>query len=286
MTIEARLRSAGAELAAGGSESPRLDAEVLLGHVLGIDRAMLFLRYDRPLHDTASAAFDALVARRLGGEPVAYLTGQREFMALPFAVSPAVLVPRPETELLVEWALAWLRTRPHASVVDVGTGSGAIAISLVAHARPGWTGQLIAADISRAALAIAAQNRDRLLPKEARRQLTMVRGSLLTWAGGPIDLVLANLPYLTPVQLAANPALTAEPAQALDGGPDGLTLIHALVADLPRVLATSGAVGLELDPAQTEPVSHQLRQLFPTARVATLLDLAGWPRHVVASHDS
>jgi len=283
-TVEARLRLAAGDIAAGGSDSPRLDAEVLLGFVLGIDRAALFLRYHDDLAATDAAAFDALVARRAGGEPVAYLTGQREFMALPFAVNADVLIPRPETELLVEWALDWLRARPHATVVDVGTGSGAIAIALMAHASPAWTGQIIATDISRHALAVVSRNRANLIPEERRHRLRLVRGSLLTWSAGQVDLVLANLPYLTPDQLATNPALASEPSTALDGGRGGLDLVRALIADLPRVLAPRGAVGLELDPAQTETVAAWLTRLFPTARVATMPDLAGLPRHVVASH--
>jgi release factor glutamine methyltransferase len=111
----------------------------------------------------------------------------------------------------------------------------------------------------------------------------LVRRSLLAWCGGPVDLVLANLPYLTPEQLAANPALAAEPAMALDGGREGLELVDALVADLPRVLAPDGAAGLELDPSQTERIARRLGALFPDARVRVLRDLAGLRRHVVMS---
>lgn len=283
-TIDAHLRTAANHLAASGSESPRLDAEVLLGHVLGVDRAALFLRHETALQPTEAAAFDALVRRRASGEPVAYLTGHREFMALPFAVNADVLIPRPETELLVEWALDRLRLRPAATVVDVGAGSGAIAVSLAAHADPTWSGTIIAADVSPAALAVAARNRAGLLSGTRRRQVQLVRGSLLEWCGGPIDLVLANLPYLTPAQIAANPSLKAEPALALDGGREGLDLVEALVADLPRVLAPTGAAGLELDQSQTGRIARRLGARFPKAQVATLHDLAGWPRHVVMWH--
>ncbi len=280
-TIEARLRTATDRLAAAGHAQPRLDAEVLLRHVLGIDRVGLFLRYGEEITPADAAAFDALIARRAEGEPVAYLTETREFMNLPFIVNPAVLIPRPETELLVDWALDWIRARPTATIVDVGTGSGTIALSVAAHAPRTWTGSVVANDVSDEALAVAARNRAALLSPPRRRQVRLVRGSLLSWCGGPVDLVLANLPYLTPEQLSANPALRAEPPLSLAGGPDGLALVCVLIDDLPRVLAADGAVGLELDPAQTDRVADLLRKNFPKASITILADLAGWPRHIV-----
>lgn len=280
-TIEARLRAATDRLAAAGHTQPRLDAEVLLRHVLGIDRVGLFLRYGDVIAPADVAAFDALVTRRAEGEPVAYLTGTREFMGLPFIVSPAVLIPRPETELLVEWSLNWLQPRPTATVIDVGTGSGAIGLSLAANAPRSWTGSLVMTDVSAAALAVAARNHAALLTPPRRRQVHLVRGSLLSSCAGPVDLVLANLPYLTPEQLASNPALRAEPSLALAGGADGLDLVRDLVGDLPRVLASGGAAGLELNPAQTDHVADLLRGLFPAASITILRDLAGRPRHVV-----
>ncbi len=258
---------------------------MLLRHVLRVDRVGLFLRYGEGLAPADAAAFDALIARRAEGEPVAYLTGTREFMGLPFAVSPDVLIPRPETELLVEWALDWLKARPSATIVDVGTGSGAIGLSIAAHASPGWTGSVMATDVSSAALAVAARNLTAMLSPPRRRQVRFIRGSLLSWCAGPVDLVLANLPYLTPEQVSANPALRAEPELALAGGEDGLDLVRELVGDLPRVLASDGAAGLELDPAQTDRVAALLRRIFPAASIKILRDLTGWPRHVVMRHD-
>ena len=277
-TIATALREASGRLAAG-SETPRLDAEVLLRHVLGVDRTGLFLRLPKPLATADRAAFDGLVAARLDGAPVAYLTGEREFMGLPFRVRPGVLVPRPETEVLVEWALARLRARPGARVLDVGTGSGAIALSLAAHAPAGWGGRAIGGDASAAALAIAAENRARLGMAD---RVALVRGDLASWCRGPLDLLLANLPYLRPEQVAANPALAAEPAAALLGGADGLDLIRRLVADAPRVLAPGGAIGLEIDPSQAEAVVGLVVAALPEAEVAVLRDLAGLARHVVA----
>ena len=280
-TVVRALGDATERLESSGSESPRLDAEVLLRHVLGLDRVGLFLRASERLADDDALAFGDLVERRAGGEPVAYLTGVREFMGLPFAVTRDVLVPRPETELLVEWALAWLVEHPAATIVDVGTGSGAIAVSLAAHATASWQGQVVASDVSATALAVAATNRANLLDAGRRARLRLVRGSLLQWCGGPVDLVLANLPYLTPDQIAANPALGAEPTLALEGGENGLRLIRSLVVDLHRVLASGGAAVLELDPSQADTVASWLRRRFPEAEVAVLPDLAGLARHVV-----
>jgi release factor glutamine methyltransferase len=263
----------------GGSDTPRLDAEVLLRHVLQTDRADLFARLTDPLPPASAAAFLTLLGRRVAGEPVAYLVGEKEFMGLPIQVGPGVLVPRPETELLVEWALGWLSDRPDAVVVDVGTGSGAIALAVAAGLPTGSRARIIAADESAEALDWAARNRWAL----ALDTVELVRGDLTTWlAPATADLVLANLPYLTPDQIAENPLLAAEPEGALLGGADGLDLIRRLVADLPRVLAPGGAVGLELDPGQTAQVTALLAETLPGLRIETITDLAGLPRHVVA----
>ena len=277
--IAAVLRTAQERLAAAGSETPRLDAEVLLRHVLRLDRTGLFLRRSQPLAPADQAAFDALVAQRAAGTPVSYLTGEREFMGLPFAVRPGVLVPRPETEGLIEWALSWLAPRPAATVVDIGAGSGAIALSLAALLPPDRQDRIVAADVSPAALAVAAENRARL---GLAARVHLVRGNLADWCRGPVDLLLANLPYLRPDQLTANPALRAEPTLALLGGADGLDLIRRLVADAPRLLAPGGAIGLEIDPSQAQVVADLLAAARPTATVAVRNDLAGLARHVVA----
>lgn len=277
-TVSQALREGQRLLAATGSESPRLDAEVLLRHTLGIDRTTLFARLAEPIDSSDLASFRGLLAERAGGTPVAYLTGVREFMGLDFIVGPGVLIPRPETEILVAWALEWLRTHRHATVLDVGAGSGAIALSIAALVEPGWAGHIIGSDVSAAALAVAARNRDRL---GLAGRVELLEGSLVSWRDEPVALLLANLPYLRPAQIAGNPQLAAEPRSALDGGSDGLDLIRALLLDAPRVMAPGGAIGLEIDPSQRRAVMGIAKRAFPRAAVAVLPDLAGLDRHVV-----
>jgi release factor glutamine methyltransferase len=278
-TLSDALRRGKRRLASTRTTTPRLDAEVLLRHVLGVDRTALFVRLLEPISAEALAAYDQLLEERAHDIPVAYLTGEREFMGMPFEVGPGVLVPRPETEQLVSWAISWLRTRERepVTVVDVGTGSGAIAIGIAAAMGPPWQGRIIAADVSAAALSIAARNRARL---DSHRRISIVQGSLLSSLRTPVDLILANLPYLRPEQLAENPSLDAEPRLALDGGPDGLDLIRQLLPDAPRVLAPGGAIGLEIDPSQRAEVINLARRTFPGSDVEVLRDLAGLDRHI------
>lgn len=252
---------------------------MLLRHVLGIDRTGLFMRLQDVTTIDVAAAFEILVQQRIAGMPVAYLTGHREFMGLDFLVTPDVLIPRPETELLVEWAGEWLWQRDQASVVDIGTGSGAIAISLAA--TTAVSHQITGGDLSANALDIATRNADLLLAPLQRARLDFVQGSLLDWRIEPVHLILANLPYLTPDQIAGNPDLDAEPRLALDGGIDGLDLVRELIERAPDLLTPDGAIGLELDPSQVAAASVLLHRVFPTAEIAIIPDLAGHSRHII-----
>lgn len=268
-TIEKAVKNAALTLAPH-SESPRLDAEVLLAAILGLPRAALIARADESVAPNHENAYAELIAQRAGGMPIAYLTGSREFWSLGFKVSPAVLVPRPETETLVEQALALLPRDAICSVLDLGTGSGAVALSL-AHERPRWA--ITAVDNSPAALEVARQNAQRL-------QLPHVQWRLGSWfeplPAERFDLIIANPPYIA----AADPALTAlraEPAAALIAGPTGLEALRAIIARAPAHLHARGWLALEHGNTQAHDVAQLLeRHGFDSIR--TYPDFSGRPR--------
>lgn len=263
-----------------GIESARLDAECLLAHALGCDRLRLYLDYDKPVEAAERGRFRELVKRRAEGRvPVAQLTGEREFWSLPFEVTPEVLVPRPETECLVEEALARLPD-PEAElrVLDVGTGSGAVAIA-IARERP--KARVTATDVSEAALAVARRNAEALGVAD---RLHFAAGDLFAAAQeGGFDLVVSNPPYLAEGEAAGlEPELAHEPAQALFAGPRGTELLRRLVAEAPTHLAPGGALALEIAPAQAGDVRQWLVERgFEGGRVRR--DLSGRPR-VVSGH--
>jgi release factor glutamine methyltransferase len=246
--------------------SARLDAEVLLAHALGTTRVGLYTAFDKPLQDAELGAYRELVRRRLAGEPVAYLVGQQEFWSLPLKVDARVLIPRRDTETLVETAL---RRAPAAlRIADVATGSGAVALAL-AKERP--DAAVVATDASEDALAVARANAAALaLP------VRFVAGDLLApLAGETFDLIVANPPYVPSGAIAGLAAeVRREPRAALDGGPDGLALIRPLVAAAPAALAPGGVLAIEHGFDQGEAV----RSLFAAAGLAdvdTARDLGG-----------
>jgi len=277
------IREAARQLRETAFDSPRLDAEVLLRHVLDLDRTHLFVRMHEPVPDDLASDYALLIEERLTGMSVAYLIGQREFMGLAFAVGPGVLVPRPETELLVEWALTRIREHPPKHVVDVGTGSGAIILSLAKLLDGENSPMLIGCDLSSHALEYARRNRASL---DLSSMVHLVQGDLLSWLGNRVDLVLANLPYLRPDQVVDNRDIQSEPEISLISGEDGFHTIETLIAELPRVLAPGGAVVLELDPDQAERAASMMTTQVPGARSSVILDLSGRKRFVIAELSS
>ncbi|MGC8516976.1 MAG: peptide chain release factor N(5)-glutamine methyltransferase [Steroidobacteraceae bacterium] len=268
LLVAARRRLAEA-LCADANGTPQLDAELLLAEVLGRSRAYLAAHPEALPDADAQRRFQDLIERRAAGEPVAYLLGRKGFWTFELEVSPAVLVPRPETELLIERVLA-LRPAAHGRVADLGTGSGAIAIALALE-RPGWT--VVASDLSPEALTLARRNAARLAPG----RIELHAGSwCAALPAGAFDLLVSNPPYIA----AADPAfgaLRCEPALALVSGPDGLGALRQIIAAAPAHLTPGGWLLLEHGAAQGEAVADELAARgFVTVR--THRDLAGRER--------
>lgn len=257
-----------------------LDSQVLLSHITGLDRTGLITRGDQPLTPAQLQQYEKLLERRAGGEPVAYLTGHKEFMGLDFIVSPAVLIPRPDTELMVERAVSLLRqsgARP-LPAVDVGTGSGAIAVTL-AHLVPGL--QVYAIDISPDALEVARQNAAR---HGVADRVKFCQGNLLepipADLQGKVSVITANLPYIPSGDISGlmTDVKDFEPHLALDGGPDGLALYRKLIPRAHRLLHPGGHLLMEIGPGQGAAAKALLPAASWTARLE--LDLAGRERLV------
>ncbi len=258
-----------------GLGSPRLDAQVLLAHVLERDRVHLYTHFDQPLKPDELASYRGLIQRRLGGEPVAYLVGKKEFRSLELSVDARVLVPRPDTETLVDVALALVGDTGR--VVDVGTGSGAIALALKKE-RPGLT--VLAIDRSPDAAAVARANAERLA-----LDVAVVEGDLLepARAQAPLALIVSNPPYIPSAEVPGLPAeVQKEPLAALDGGADGLVAIRRLVADAPSLLQPEGALALEVGAGQAPAVAALLAADGRYQEPSITKDLAGIERVVAA----
>jgi release factor glutamine methyltransferase len=284
------LRDAAQRLTASGSDTPRLDAEVLLGHVLHVSRATLLAGGEAHVGADQQRQFEALVARRAAGEPVSYVRGLKEFYGLVFSVDKRALVPRPETETLVDLALARLAEMLTAAprdagspleVWDVGTGSGAIAVAVAVESRRrGYAADVhfLASDASAAALSLAIEN---AVSHGVADLIEFVTSDLVETAGRRADLLLANLPYVPSDVLPTLPvAATFEPVQALDGGPDGLALIRRLVAQLPVALRHGGSVLLEMGSDQADAVMEMTSALGDGWSSVVHDDLSGRPRVV------
>ncbi|HEX9096562.1 MAG TPA: peptide chain release factor N(5)-glutamine methyltransferase [Candidatus Dormibacteraeota bacterium] len=273
--VKAQLAKARATLTTAGIPLPWLDAEILLAHVIKSSRERLHSHPDRELTPAQRTRLRRLTTRRAARVPVPYLVGEREFFGHMFRVTPAVLIPRPSSELLVELAIDWLKVHPNAQrVIDLGTGSGAVAVS-VAKAIPRV--RIEARDVSARALRVAADN---IARHRLRRRITTVKADLLR-AAKPADLILANLPYIPDALRRIRPReLDYEPSLALDGGKDGLDLIRTALAQAPTALNPGGLVLFECDPAQARRIVRLAQAQWPWAEVSVHKDLAGLNRVV------
>ena len=295
-TVAALAAQAAARLTAAGSPSARLDAELLLGFALGVDRVGVLAHPVAPVPVSAAEAFLGYVARREQGEPVAYIRGFREFHGLAIVTDARALIPRPETELLVDAAIAEVAGRLTAAprdagsaplrIADVGTGSGAIAVAVLTVLRKRRMDghvEVLAVDLSPDALDLAREN---AVGHGVADRMAFREGDLLADdpgdgapVGAPFDLVCANLPYVATREMDGLARdLSFEPRSALDGGPDGLDVIRRLLAQLPDVLAEGGVVLLEIgaDPGAT--AVEAAAAILPGWRCGVAADLAGLPR--------
>ncbi|MBI2860600.1 MAG: peptide chain release factor N(5)-glutamine methyltransferase [Chloroflexi bacterium] len=272
MTLGQSLARAWQCLAAGGVEDAAFEGELLLRHALGIERSQLYLEMGRDLTPAEFENYQGLVERRLAGEPSAYITGRREFYGLDFQVDRRVLIPRPETELLVEQAIELARRRGYSTIADIGAGSGAVAVSLAINL-PGAV--IYAIDISSPALEAARLN---CLRHGVEGRVRLLEGDLLAPLPEAVDLIVANLPYVRRSDLPATGPLSFEPVLALDGGPDGLDQVRRLTHQAADRLTPGGSLLLEIGQGQGEAVAALLRQVFPRGEVRIWPDLAGIDR--------
>lgn len=281
--VQTALRAAIARFHQAGIDSPTLTARLLLAATLDKPREWLVAHNDHPLDAAQAAAFERLVARALAHEPLAYLLGRREFYGLELVIDSRALIPRPETELLVERALEHLRAprqdkmdaaTDSVDAIDVGTGSGAIAIAIARHA-PG--ARLIATDVSAEALQLARVNAAR---HGVEDRITFAQADLLDNVSHRARVITANLPYVTTEEIEALPPeiQAHEPRIALDGGRDGLALVRRLLGQLPAHLLPGGAAFFEIGAAQGPAALRAATDLLPSARIMLDKDLAGLDR--------
>lgn len=258
------------------SDSPALDAQVLLAHITGKPRAWILAHPEIALDPKQDDALKGALARLENNVPLPYVLGHWEFFGLDFIVTPDVLIPRPETEMLVEYAIKWLHDKSKASVLDVGTGCGCIPICLAKHARDL---SLLAVDLSSSALNIARQNAAK---HGVAEQIEFIQNDLLANLQPSnfqtFNLICANLPYIPTETLQGLGVYGREPELALDGGADGLDLIHRLLADAPRWLAPQGLILLEIDSSHGKAALGLAKNAFPQAGVSLHQDLAGLDR--------
>ena len=277
MIISEALRQGARLIQSTGSDEARLEAELLLMHALKTDRVHLYERLQDDLPVRPSGYYQRLLNRRLAHEPTPYIVGHKEFFGLEFEVTRSALIPRPETETLVELAIGFARDRyanDRFTITDVGAGSGVIAVAL-AHALP--NARVITTDVSKRALALTRRNAAR---HGVAARIEFVEGDTLRPIQGPVDIIASNLPYVTTDDWLATPPEIRdwEPRGALDGGPDGLRHVRKLLRQAPEKLARHGALFAEIGDRQGSAARSLARETFPAAEVEVRPDLAGRDR--------
>ena len=278
MNLREIFNSAGETLMRTGSPDAQLEAEVLIRHVLRIDRATFFRDLEQPVTDCDMEHLDDLVNRRLNREPLNYITGLREFYGLDFEVSDSVLIPRQETELLVDTVISLARSRPKCEmkICDIGTGSGAIAVSVAVNLP---SAEVMAIDISQRALDIADANRRM---HGVYNRVSLRRGNLLEPVDWKPEIIVSNPPYIRRSDLSLlQPEIQYEPRVALDGGPDGLEVIRGLLRQSSDKVSTTGAILFEIDSSQKDSARMLSREYFPNSEISILDDLSGNSRAIL-----
>ncbi len=274
MTLKQVLHRAREVLATNSIEDASLEGEILLRHALKVDRVGLYSERDHELSTEQEEGFWHLIQRRLSGEPAAYIIGHREFYGLDFYIDRRVLIPRPETELLVETALKLSQTRAIAAIADIGTGCGAIAISLALNLP---RIKIYASDVSADALEVARINCQK---HGVVDRIQLLYGDMLETLPEPVDLITANLPYVTKGEISRTGLSDFEPRIALDGGADGLDKIRQLCQQVADKLNHRGCMLLEIGQGQGRAVTSLIQRCFPSASVEVIPDLQGIERIV------
>ena len=274
MTRRQALNHARELLATHKIEDASLEAELLLRHTLKLDRTQFYTEPDSTLNKQQEETYWQFIERRIKGEPSAYITGHREFFGLDFYVDKNVLIPRPETELLVEQAIAHAGKYLNPLIVDVGTGCGNIAISLATHLPQV---KIYAIDISEAALKVARRN---CLKHQVGDRVKLLVGNLLEPTPTPVDLIIANLPYVLTADVPQVNTSGFEPHLALDGGSDGMAMIKRLCLQAKDKLQPDGCLLLEIGMGQSKIAADFLQNLYPSANIDIMSDFNGIERVV------
>ena len=264
---------------AGLTDTPGLDAQVLMAYVCKKDRTWVLAHPEYEISAEETIRMADVLAQIYAGIPLPYVIGEWEFFRLPFKITQNVLIPRPETELLVEYALSWLQAHPqYCRVAEAGTGSGCIAVSIAVNI-PGV--HITATDISPEALAVAEKN---AALHQVSDRVHLYVNDLLAGIPGPFDLICANLPYIPSASLRKLPVYMREPTLALDGGEDGLAVIGQLLEQASQKLSPGGLMLLEIEAGHPEEAKALAARFFPEAQIRTKLDLAGHHRLLIVEN--